>query len=188
MGTTTVFLSNPQLNQINTSLQTIAAAAQHQTFFGTQLFAALVGGLIGLVPFAYLIWQDRPKIKVKADRVWIPRPVDDGVCAGLSATIYNSGRRSIMVEHLYLRFKDGSSLVFLSEKSFVGASGLPKTLEPSTSHTVAILAGTIAGDFLKKESFPVAVCFSDALGNVYQDKTPIKFWEDMIQAENEQEK
>ncbi len=176
VGTTSVILNTQQFTQINYALQVIASAAQHQAFWNTQLFAALVGAAIGLFPFIYLLYLDRPRINVKVDHVWIAGGLGI-VQSGISATISNAGRRSIIVEKVYLKFKDGSSLIFIDDKSFAnGVGGLPKELRENTSHATAILAGTIARDLLKKQQYPIEVGFSDALGNLYRRKTSSKFW------------
>lgn len=187
VATSTVLLGAQQFNQVNAALQSIVSATQNQSFWNTQIFAAIVGGLIGLIPFGYLMYLDRPRIKVKSDQVWIPRGVLNEVRIGFSASIYNSGRRAITVDRMYLRFRDGSALAFLGEASFAGASGLPKLLTENSSHTVAIFANKIAKDILKKESFPIAICYSDALGKEYCVPTTSEFWQKLFKLENEHE-
>ncbi|MGD0328450.1 MAG: hypothetical protein ABSB00_01910 [Minisyncoccia bacterium] len=183
-ATSTILLSSPQFNAINASLHSIAFSLQNQSFLNTQLFAAVVGAALGLMPSLYLLYKDRPRIKVKVGHILVPIPSISHIDNGFSVAISNSGRRPITVERIFLPFKDGESLVFTSESSFVGgSSGLPKVLGEGNSHNVAVLAGEVAEAFLRKQSYPVAACYGDALGNVYKCKTTQEFWDTMFRVQ-----
>ena len=58
MDTATILELSSQLTAINISLQKIAISFQNQSFHNTQLFAAIIGAIIGLSPSIYLLWKD----------------------------------------------------------------------------------------------------------------------------------
>ncbi len=127
------------------------------------------------------VWRDRARIRVKISHALIPHPIVNGVRSGFSVTIYNHGRRVVIIDKVYLKFTDGESLVFLSDSNFVGGtSGLPRSLGEGESHTVVIMAGEIAQPLLQKQSYPTSANFCDALGREYKAKTKQKFWEKMF--------
>lgn len=129
------------------------------------------------------VWRDRARIRVKINHTLIPRPITNGIRSGFSISIYNHGRRAVVVDKVYLKFADGESLVFLSNSSFVGGeSGLPKILGEGESHSVVILAGEIAEPLLKKQVYPISANFCDALGKEYKAKTKQEFWEMMFKS------
>lgn len=76
-----------------------------------------------------------------------------------------------------MKFANGETLVFPNDNLFVGGSGLPKILNEANSHSVTVLAGTIAADLLKKKEYPVAACYRDAVGKVYEVKISKEFWD-----------
>jgi hypothetical protein len=172
-STTTVLINASQF-------QTLISALHSESFWNTQLFAAVVGAFLGLMPSLYLLYQDRPRIKVKIDQIFVPytTPGISHVDTGFSVSIYNTGRRAINLKNIYLGFKDGESLVFINESNFVGGrSGLPKSLGENDSHTVAILASVVAQTLREKQMYPVKACYADAVGNVYPVKTSKAFWD-----------
>ncbi len=170
-----------ELTAINSSLQNIAYTLQHQSFWNSPLFAAIVGAvagaLLGLLPFLWLLYKDRPIIKVKAQIDWFVSAANTHPRKVLSIKIYNSGRRAANITSIYLRFASGESLVFLTDAAFIGGYPLPFKLEENSSRSVSIVAGSIAQTVLEKQVYPVAACYSDALGNVYQHKLASDFWE-----------
>jgi hypothetical protein len=177
-STSTIVIASSQFNAINASLHGVVAALQNQSFWNTQLFAAIIGAALGLLPFLYLVYQDRPRIKVRINTVLVADTARPRT--GFSINVANFGRRAITLERVFLRFADGESLVFMSNTNFVGgSSGLPKTLREGTSHSVVILTGTVAEPILKK-AHPVAACYADALGEVYTAKTNKEFWETLF--------
>lgn len=166
-----------QAVDISNSLKDIAAQNHH--FYDTPLFAALVGATFGVLPFLYQMWKDRPIIQVKIDTVFVASSIM--VEKGISITIYNHGRRPVVLKNVFLKFDDDSALLFIANSNFVGlSSGLPMSLNEGNSHSVTILAGTIAMDFLKKQTYPTHACYSDALGNEYKCKTTKDFWDDLF--------
>ncbi|MEI6057558.1 MAG: hypothetical protein WCQ60_01120 [bacterium] len=186
IATSTVLMLSPQLDTLNTSLQGINAALDHQPFWNTSLFGAILGGAFGLLPFLYLLYKDRPIIKVRVHSVFVPPPTginQNQVRGGFSVTIANSGRRPITVKNVYLKFKDGDRLIFPDDCFIGGVSGLPRVIGEGNSHWVGILAGKIAQPFLKKQCYPVTAGFEDALGKAYKCRTSKKFWEGVFAAD-----
>ena len=164
-----------QLNQINSSLEQIAHHTQ--PFWDTQLFGVLIGGLLGLLPWLYTVWKDRAIIKVKAQPAMYFSP------SGLpqkafSIQIINFGRRPVTINDVHLLFKDGGTLIFPTPSLFVeGASGLPKILNESSSHSVTLFAASVSQEFFKKQEYPIAACYRSATGKIYKTKTNKKFWD-----------
>ena len=184
ISTSTILQYSYQLNEINASLQGIVSVLRNQPFYNTQLFAVIVTGCLSLIPWLYLLYKDRPIIKVTVSNVFVPTSLGNNLLNGLSITARNYGRRPITLSNVYLRFKDGESLVFMSNSNFVGGtSGLPKILEGGNSHMVAIIAGELGESFLKKQCYPIYACYGDALGHVYKAKTSEKFWNIMFKVE-----
>lgn len=190
-ATSTILLSIDQFSAINLSLHNIVQALQNQSFFNGQLFAAVVGAFLGLLPSLYVLYKDRPRIKIKTRQILTTTPAG-GLRSGFSISIYNHGRRPIILKNVYLKFKDEESLVFMDNSNFVGGnSGLPKTLTEGDSHMVAVLAGEIAFPLIKKqqkvgkEIYPEWACYENAVGKVYKCKTSEKFWKTMFAAENQ---
>jgi hypothetical protein len=170
-----------QLNGINASLQKITILLQNQPFWDTQLFAVVLGALLGLLPFIYLVWKDRPIIKVEVSQALIPFDGLGGrLSNGLTIKISNSGRRQITLQGVFLVFKSGETLIFPKDNLFVGGSRLPVTLTENTSHEVIILSGDLAKPVHKKQEYPIAACYRSATGRVYKCKMKTKFWDNIF--------
>lgn len=168
-----------QLGFINTALQGIAVALRVQPFWNTQLFAAVVGAVLGFTPSLYLFYKDRPRIKVKMGPSIFLVSGKARTCIWIS--ISNSGRRPVKVSSAFLKFKDNTTLVFIQESAFVGGSGLPIVLDQNNpSHTVNILVKDIQPEIQKRNSYPVAGCYRDAIDKVYQHKMSKKSWENIF--------
>ena len=166
------------LNAINVSLQNITVALRIQPFWNTQWFAAIIGAAIGLTPSFYLLYKDRPIIKLKKWHSFVS--LGNRIQNGFSVEIGNSGRRPITVASFYLKFRDGKSMVFVDPTLFVGGSGLPKVLNEGNSHSVTLLADALESDIHKKDYYPVAACYEDALGQVYKCRLSRKFWDTLF--------
>lgn len=179
-STSTITLSGTQIQQIILTLQGIADALKSQPFWNTQWFAAIVGAAIGMIPSFYLLYKDRPIIKVRSGHALAAMPPAGQIRNGFWASIANSGRRPITVNDFSLLFKDGSRLLFPSESLFVGGSRLPKILDEGNSHMVTIQAGVIADEVHKKGDYPVAACFKDAVGRPYKCDITREFWDNLF--------
>lgn len=178
-ATRTVMLSDNQFSILNDSLKEVVIAIQSQPFWETQLFAVLVGAVIGLLPTVYLLYNDRPKIKVSVNHILAPQ--GDLISNGFSINISNSGRRPVNISRVFLRFKDGSSLVWLDDSDLVyGTNKLPLSLGEGEAHSVTILAYSVAQALDTKKEYPIAACYADALGNEYVCKTKTTFWETLL--------
>ncbi len=181
-GIMRILIDSRQFNQLNGTLQSIAASAQHQPFWNTQIFAAIIGAALGLIPALYLFWKDRPIIKTKISASFVALSFDR-MRTGFSVSIYNHGRRAINLNRIYLKFKDGETLVFLNESNFVGGSGMPRALGENASHSVTILAQEVTDGILRKNNeYPICACYSDALGKEYRAKTSKEFWVDLFKS------
>jgi hypothetical protein len=167
-----------QLNLINSSLDKIYTALQYQSFFNSQLFGAIVGALLGLLPFLYLLYKDRPIIALKYEFIYTN--TGSFLQKGISVTITNSGRRPTTIKSFFFELPSKESLVFLNNGIFLMGGDMPKKLEEASSFTVGILAGDLALDFLKKQQYPKYACFRDALGKVYKCKVSNEFWEHLF--------
>ena len=179
--TPAISVANSQLISINTSLQKIASMSQGQPFWSTQLFAAIVGALFGLIPFIYLIWKDRPIIKVKVSQSLVPiNHLGGKVRNGLTIKVSNTGRRQVTISDVFLKFKNGETMIFPNDALFVDGRRLPKTLTESTSHTVIILTGDLAQGILKKQEYPVEACYRSVTDKVYKCKISKKFWDNIF--------
>lgn len=67
-----------------------------------------------------------------------------------------------------------------------GINQLPVSLDEGKAHSVTVLAYALAQGLDVKKEYPVAVCYSDALGNEYVCKTKQSFWEVLLNvAKNE---
>ena len=185
-ATSTIIMISPQLDTLNDSMQSLKAVLDHQPFWNTSLFGALIGAALGLLPFLYLLYKDRPIIRIRIHTIFVPPPAginQNQVRGGFSLTISNSGRRPITVKNMFLRFKDGDRLVF-PESCFIGGnSGLPRVIGEGNSHWVGILGGDLAEPFLKKQCYPIRAGFEDALGKAYKCKTSAKFWDAVFTAD-----
>ncbi len=178
-ATRTVALSDSQFSAPNDSLKEVVNALHSQPFWETQLFAVFVGAIIGLLPTVYLLYNDRPKIKVGVNHILAPQ--GDLISNGFSITISNSGRRPVNITRVFLRFKDGSSLVWLDDSDLVyGTNQLPISLGEGKVHSVTILAYSVAQALDTKQEYPIAACYADALGNEYVCKTKPIFWETLL--------
>jgi len=171
-----IILINNQLIGINQSLNGILYFAQHNSFWNSQLFGTLIGASIGLIPFLYLIYKDRPIIKVEA-QYSIFGMTGQLVNDGISIKIFNKGRRDILLESFFFEFSDREKLVFTSDSSFIGGSGLPRKLEGGSSHTVYILSGELSSPFFKKQDYPIYACYNSALNKKYKCSIKRKFWD-----------
>jgi hypothetical protein len=171
-----------QLSLINSSLEKINISLQSESFFSSQLFGAIVGGLLGLLPFLYLLYKDRPIIKLKHEFIYTT--VNSFAQKGISVTISNHGRRPITIKNFFFELKTKESLVFLDHSIFLFGGDMPKKLEESSSFSIGILAGDIARDILEKQQYPKYACFRDAVGKVYRCEIPQKFWENLFRKEN----
>jgi hypothetical protein len=167
------------LGAINTSLQNIALALRVQPFWNTQWFAAVVGAAIGLTPSFYLLYKDRPIIKVGAGPALF-RTSGNQVEKALWVKISNTGRRSITVSSTFLKFKNGETMVFFDDGLFIGGSGLPKVINEASSHTVNVSIPGIEADIRKRKDYPVAACYRDALGKEYEAKLSRELWEKLF--------
>lgn len=145
---------------------------------------AWYGAIVATAGIIVSIWnsyKDRARIKVKISSILIPYSSSNYVDKGFSVTISNFGIRPIIIDKFYLGFTNGKSLVFLKGFCFIGGdSGLPKTLNESESHIIAISAGEIARDILEQNSYPIAAIFCDSLGREYKAKTKQEFWENIF--------
>lgn len=131
---------------------------------------------ISAVVALWNIWRDRARIRTKVAHVFIPSIVNR-MQTGFSITASNFGRRGVLLDRVYLRFADGSSLVFFDGSSFVsGTSGLPRNLGEGESHTVAIYAESVADAIRQQKVSPTHAIFCDALGREYKAKTSQRFW------------
>ena len=168
-----------QLKDTNANLQNIAAALQNRPFTDSQVFAVLVGGILGLIPYLSQVYFDRARIRLSIQHIFIPHTGTNAVTHGIQITISNSGRRPIKVEKVFLKFKDGEAMLFLSDSLFInGSSGLPMTLNEANSHSVFIAAGSIARSIRQKGVYPIIAGFSDALGKEYKTKNiSSEFWD-----------
>jgi hypothetical protein len=178
-ATKTVAFSDVQFSTLNNSLQDIVTSLGNQSFFETQLFAVFVGALVGLLPTVYLLYMDRPRIRVGVNHILAPR--GDLVSNGFSINISNSGRRPVNITRVFLRFKDGSSLVWFEDSDLVyGTNQLPMSLGEGQAHSVTVLAYSLAQALDTKKEYPVAACYADAVGNEYICKTKPAFWETVL--------
>jgi len=191
----TILSFSTEFNAINISLQEISTILKNQPFWNTQLFGIIIGAMVGLIPFFYLLYKDRPIIKVRAEHVHVSPFLGSLIHDGLSITISNFGRRPINIENVFLKFADGESLLFMSNKNFIGGnSGLPKNLTEGSSHTVVISAGEIARPFMQKKNFkgdkdyPVYACCTNSLGRVYKCKISRKSWYALFQPDDSDKK
>lgn len=166
------------LSSTNDILAAIATSLEHKTFWDSQILGTFLGAALGLIPFFYLLLTDRPKIKVKLKQSLIS--IGGKVLPAASVEINNSGRRPITVTSVFFKFADGKNLFFVDESLFVGGSGLPKRLDERSSHSVVIMAAEFAATLHKEQRYPIAACFSDALGNTYKRKTRQKYWDSLF--------
>lgn len=166
--------SSLEIGGIVVALQNIAAELHYQPFWNTQWFAAVVGAAIGLVPSFYLLFKDRPSIKVEIGYSLFKQTK---IRSGIWVKISNSGRRPITITSIFLEFDDGETLVFLDNSLFVGGSDLPKIIDEGGAHTVTIRAGEIAFEINKKGKYPALACYRSATGRVYKCKMSKKFWD-----------
>ncbi len=180
-STSTVVMNNTQFSEVTSALTQIASALNKTpAFWETQVFAVFVGGFLGLLPFLYLLYKERPIIKLELSRIFVPDVYGD-LKDGFAVTISNHGQKSIVLSRFYLRFPDGESLVFIGGNGLVGGTdGLPLKLEGGNSHSIMVLATSTAEFCKTKGQFPVAAYIASALGKTFKIRTSNDFWEGLF--------
>lgn len=176
MPTPLITFLTPQPEPIVLALQNIALALRVQPFWNTQWFAAMIGAVVGLIPSLYLLYKDRPQIKVKVAHSLISFLSPNTIKNGISINLLNFGQRPIVANSVFFEFVDGTTMVFFDDALFVGGSKLPKIIAGGDSHSVTVLADSLAPELHQKNMFPNAVCYRDAIGNEYRCKIPQEFW------------
>ncbi len=177
--TTTIIFSSPQLSQLNVSLQDIVDVLKHQSFFNTPLFAAIIGLVGGLLPFFYLLYKERPIIKISVNPGYLI-DTSGSLPTVMTVKIKNFGGRPTNICDFFMQFDNGDSVIFPTDNGFVYGKGLPKIIDEKNSHSVVIYVNYLMVELNRYEKYPKFVCFSDALGKNYSHKISNKFWNNLL--------